>query len=144
MTSRFARTRRPEAGYSLLELMISTGILVVVTGSVFSLLNPAHGTFRAQPEVSDMQQRLRVAVESMQRDLFMAGGGTYQGAINGALVNYFAPILPHSVGTLAPGSPDNPNPRAITIMYVPPTNSQTSIATDMPNESHASVLLALT
>jgi type II secretory pathway pseudopilin PulG len=127
--------RRPDAGYSLLEMLVATGILVVVTGSIFGLLNPAQGTYRAQPEVSDMQQRLRVAVESMQRDLFMAGGGTYQGAINGSLLNYFAPILPHSVGTLAPGSPDDPNPQAITIMYVPPTNSQTSISNDMPNES---------
>ena len=126
---------KADAGFSLLEMMIATAIMVVVMGSVFSLLNPSQGTYRAQPEVSDMQQRLRVAVESMQRDLFMAGGGTYQGAINGALINYFSPILPHSVGTLVPGSPDNPNPQAITIMYVPPTTSQTTIRTDMPNES---------
>jgi hypothetical protein len=135
MTAASRVCRRFEAGYSLLELLISTSILVVVTGSIFGLLNPAQGTYRAQPEVSDMQQRLRVAVESMQRDLFMAGGGTYQGAINGSLLNYFSPILPHSVGTLAPGDPDLPNPQAITIMYVPPTNSQTTIRDDMPNES---------
>lgn len=134
MTRRSA-AHSAEAGFSLLEMLISTAILVVVTGSIFSLLNPAEGTYRAQPEVSDMQQRLRVAVESVQRDILMAGAGTYQGAINGALLNYFSPILPHSVGTLVPGSPDNPNPQAITIMYVPPTNSQTTIRTDMPNES---------
>jgi hypothetical protein len=102
---------------------------------VFSLLNPAQGTYRTQPEVSDMQQRLRVAVDALQRDLVMAGAGTYSGSINGALDNYFSPLLPHTVGTLVPGSPDQPNPAAITIMYVPPTNSQTSITTDMPNES---------
>jgi hypothetical protein len=136
MTSRHASpSRSAESGYSLLEMLIATGILVIVTGSIFGLLNPSQGTYRAQPEVSDMQQRLRVGVESIQRDLFMAGGGTYQGAINGALINYFAPVLPHSVGTLAPGSPDKPDPKAITIMYVPPTNSQTTIRTDMPNES---------
>ena len=72
-----------------------------VTASVFSLLNPAHGTFQAQPEVSDMQQRLRVAADTVQKDLVMAGAGIYSGIMVGTLDNYFAPILPHRVGTIA-------------------------------------------
>ena len=124
-----------EAGFSMIEMLIATAILVVVTGGIFSLINPAQGTFRAQPEVSDMQQRLRVAVDAIQRDLIMAGAGTYSGSGVGALGSFFSPILPHSVGTLVPGDPDNPDPTAITIMYVPPTSAQTTISTDMPNES---------
>jgi|GEM_PF-2034427 len=127
--------RRREAGFSLVEMMVATAILLAVTGGIFSLLNPSQGTYRAQPEVSDMQQRLRVAVDSLQRDLIMAGAGTYSGSAVGALGNFFAPILPHTVGTMVPGSPDNPNPSAITIMYVPPTAAQSTISTDMPNES---------
>jgi type II secretory pathway pseudopilin PulG len=126
---------RSEAGFSLLETMVSTAILVVIMGGIFSYLNPSQGTYRAQPEVSDMQQRLRVAVDALQRDLVMAGAGTYSGSGVGALGNFFSPLLPHSVGTLVPGSPDEPDPTAITIMYVPPTSAQTTIRTDMPNES---------
>ena len=127
--------RASDAGFSLIEMLVATAILLVVTGGIFSLLNPAHGTYRAQPEVSDMQQRLRVAVDDLQRDLVMAGAGTYSGPINGSLINYFAPLLPYTVGTIVAGSPDNPDPSAITIMYVPPTNSQTTIRDDMPQNS---------
>ena len=130
-----AGRRAPEAGFSMIEMLVATAILVVVTGGIFALINPAQGTFRAQPEVSDMQQRLRVAVDAIQRDLIMAGAGTYSGSAVGALGNFFSPILPHSVGTLVPGDPDNPDPTAITIMYVPPTSSQTTLSTSMPNES---------
>jgi len=35
-----------------------------VTAGVFTVLNPAQGTFQSQPEVSDMQQRVRVAVDT--------------------------------------------------------------------------------
>ena len=89
-----------EAGFTLFEMLVSTALIVVVTGSVFSLLNPSYGTFQAQPEVSDMQQRLRVAADTVQKDLVMAGAGTYSGIMVGTLDNYFAPILPHRVGTI--------------------------------------------
>ena len=55
------------------------------------------------------------------------------------LDNYFAPVLPHRVGTITPDAPGTFRANAlcpttcasaITIMYVPNTNSQTSIRTD--------------
>ena len=54
MTSRPPAHRR-DAGFSLVEMLIATTIMLAVTGGIFSLLNPAQGTYRAQPEVSDMQ-----------------------------------------------------------------------------------------
>ena len=47
-------------------------------------MNPAQGTFRVQPEVSDLQQRLRVGIDTLQKDLVMAGAGTYNGEAAGA------------------------------------------------------------
>ena len=57
----------------------------------------------------------------------MAGAGTYSGFMVGTLDNYFAPILPHRVGTIDPTRPGRSEPTAvsdrcasaITIMYVP-------------------------
>lgn len=136
--------RHAEAGFTLLEMLVSTALILVVTSTVFSLLNPSYGTFQAQPEVADMQQRLRVAADAVQKDLVMAGAGTYSGMMAGTLDSYFAPILPHRVGTInadAPGTfranplcPDTCS-SAITIMYVPTTMAQTTIRDDMPNES---------
>ena len=94
-----------EAGFTLFEMLIATGLIVLVTGGIFSMLNPSYGTFQAQPEVSDMQQRLRVASDTIQKDLVMAGAGTYSGNLVGTLDNYFAPVLPHRVGTITPDAP---------------------------------------
>lgn len=135
---------RSEAGFTLFEMLVSTGLIVLITGSVFSLLNPSYGTFQAQPEVSDMQQRLRVAADTVQKDLIMAGAGTYSGFMVGTLDNYFAPILPHRVGTISPDPAGSFRANAlcptkcataITIMYVPNTNAQTTIRDDMPTPS---------
>jgi prepilin-type N-terminal cleavage/methylation domain-containing protein len=139
-----AASRTSEAGFTLLEMLVATALIVVVTGGVFQLLNPSYGTFQAQPEVSDMQQRLRVAADTLQKDFVMAGAGTYSGAMVGSLDNYFAPILPHKVGTIAPDAPGTFNAnalcpgtcaQAVTIMYVPATMAQTSLRTDMPTPS---------
>jgi prepilin-type N-terminal cleavage/methylation domain-containing protein len=133
-----------EAGFTLIEMMVSMAILTVVVAGVFSLLNPAHGTYQAQPEVSDMQQRLRVAADSINKDLVMAGAGMYSGNMIGTLDAYFSPLLPHRVGTIAadPAGTFRANSQcpltcasAVTIMYVPTTTAQTTIRVDMPQPS---------
>jgi prepilin-type N-terminal cleavage/methylation domain-containing protein len=133
-----------DRGFTLVEMLVSMAIMMVVTASVFTLLNPTHGTFQAQPEASDMQQRLRVASDTLNKDLMMAGAGMYSGAMVGTLDAYFSPLLPHRVGTIAsdPAGTFRANPQcpltcasAVTIMYVPTTTAQTSISNDMPTPS---------
>ena len=41
-----------------------------------------------------MQQRVRVAVDTLTRDLTMAGAGAYIGGHVGPLIHYFAPVMP--------------------------------------------------
>lgn len=125
-----------EAGFSLMELLVATGIMVAATAAVFSLLNPAQGTFQAQPEVSDLQQRLRVATDSIQKDVVMAGAGTYSGSAAGALSYFFAPIVPYRLGTTSPDPPLTFKDDTITLVYVPSTAAQTSVAAQtMPQPS---------
>jgi type II secretory pathway pseudopilin PulG len=128
---------RSERGYSLVEMLVSTLIMLVVVGAVFGLVNPSTGTSRAQPEVSDMQQRMRVAVDTLYKDLVMAAAGPYQGATTGSLANFFAPILPYRSGQTGndPASGVYFRPDAITIIYVPHTAAQTTIRDPMPNVS---------
>jgi hypothetical protein len=122
------------AGFSLLELLIATMLLLVVTGAALRLINPAGNAIAAQPEAADLQQRLRVGVDALRRELLMAGAGTYTGSPVGPLGYVFAPILPHSVGTLVPGSPDHPDSAVITLLYVPFTPAQTTTSTDLTSE----------
>ena len=66
------RRLRSDSGYTITELIVSTGIMITVTGAIFGLMNPAQGSAQAQPEVADMQQRMRVAADAVQKDLIMA------------------------------------------------------------------------
>jgi hypothetical protein len=126
-----------ERGFSLIEVVVATAIMITVTGAVFSILNPSQGIFQAQPEVVDMQQRLRVGVDTLTKDLIMAGAGAYSGSQSGTLTGFFAPIQPFRQGSNA-AYDDGPGvykTNAITLFYVPSTSSQTTISQAMPNAS---------
>jgi hypothetical protein len=88
---------------SLVETLMAAAITITITGAVFSLVAPIEGTFQAQPEVADMEQRLRVAVDSLTRDLLAASA-----------------VLPYRAG---PANPDPPESfftdRITTILTTP-------------------------
>ena len=133
-----SRRHRGEAGFTLTELLISTAIMLTVTGAIFGLMSPAQGSAQAQPEVADMQQRMRVGSETIFRELVMAGAGPYQGPVTGSLLNFFAPILPRRTGrTDADPTRGTASVRtdAITLSYIPNTYSQTTISQAMPPQS---------
>ncbi len=131
------RVRDRQAGFSLVELMVSMAIMLGVTGTIFTLVNPSQGAFRVQPEAADMQQRMRVAADMLFKDLLMAGAGTYQGSASGALTNFFAPVLPFRTGLIDPDPAIGVfyRPDVISLMYVPNTVAQTTIRDDMPSDS---------
>ena len=143
---KIAAVRTHERGFTILEMLFSVAIMVSVTAAVFSLMDPAQGFFAAQPEISDMQQRVRIGVDALQKDLLMAGAGTYSGSRVGTLGNYMATILPDREGNITPDSPGTfkctttfcsalGGSDSITIMYVPPTVAQTTIRDAMPSNS---------
>lgn len=135
MTTNRLRSAR---GYTLLELLISTAIMVTVTGAIFTMMNPAQGSAQTQPEIADMQQRMRVSQEMLFKELVMAGAGVYQGQNTGSLINFFAPILPRRTGRISPDPTSGPNSfkeDAITLTYIPNTYSQTTIENSMPPQS---------
>ena len=117
----------------MIELLISTAIMMLITGVMLTLMGPVQGIFQAQPEVSDMQQRLRVGVDALAKDLIMAGAGTYVGPSAAALNSVFAPVLPYRVGDVNDDRARNVlyRPDTISIMYVPPSPSQTTTADAM-------------
>jgi prepilin-type N-terminal cleavage/methylation domain-containing protein len=124
---------RREHGFSMLEMLIAMSIMLVVTGSIFSMMNPTQGSFAAQPEVSDMQQRLRVGADALYKDLVMAGNGAYQGSYSGSLLYMFAPVMPFRQGTVNDDPPGTFKTDTITLVYIPPTFAQTSLASKSPS-----------
>jgi hypothetical protein len=129
------RRHSREHGFSLIEMTVSMGLMIVVTGSIFSLLNPGQGNFVAEPEVADMQQRTRLAADMLYKDLVMTGAGSYAGDNPMALSYFFAPVMPFRQGRLQDDPPGTFRSDAITLMMVPATTAQSSIAQPMPAKS---------
>ena len=86
-----------------------------------------------------MQQRLRVAAGTLYNDLVMAGAGPSRGANTGSLGHYFAPVLPYRQGTNHDDPPGSFRTDTITLMYVPPTFAQTTLATGGPGAVSADI-----
>ena len=52
-----------EAGYSIVELMIATGVSLAVLASALTLVGSVQSSFANESELADMQQRLRRSEE---------------------------------------------------------------------------------
>ena len=94
-----------------------------------ALINPTHSIFRAQPQVSDIQQRMRVAAGLLQKDLVMAGAGLHAGSASGGLISFFPPVLPYRVGRLRvdPSRGLYFRRDAVSLLYVPPAAAQAAL-----------------
>ena len=107
----------PADGFTVAELLIATAITFTVTLALLEVVDRARASFEAQPERSDMHQRLRVAVETLTRDLMQAGAGL------DPLIA--APVMPYRVGA-RDNDPDLGvlyRSDAVSILYVPPGES---------------------
>ena len=69
------RTRHPEAGFSLLELLVSMAIMLIVVGGVGQVMKDAMDGARAAKDMLDMNAHLRAAMDLIERDLLQAGQG---------------------------------------------------------------------
>jgi type II secretory pathway pseudopilin PulG len=83
---------------TLLETLVSMALSVAVSGAVLSLVAAGQTIARTQPEISDLQQRARVALQTLGRELRDAGAGMDRGALAGTLARYFPPVTPSADG----------------------------------------------
>ncbi|MBI2833127.1 MAG: hypothetical protein HYX76_01710 [Acidobacteria bacterium] len=132
-----------ESGFTLIEMVVSVGIMVLVTGAIFQMLGSNTNTFRAQPEVADMQQRLRVAADMISKDLMDAGAGPERGIGAGPLSLYFPPIRPGRTGATSPDGELTASANRISIVYVPQTRAQAVVASDLAMTTSDIVLRTL-
>jgi hypothetical protein len=129
---------KANAGFTLLEALVATAIVVSVTAAVMAVFNPVRGVFRSQPDAVELQQRLRMGIDALSHDLVNAGGGP-RGVEVGGLLNQFAAILPFRRGR-DPAIDDDAGvfrADAITILSVVPSAVQTTVRADMGNPSSA-------
>jgi hypothetical protein len=64
--------RSGAGGFSLVEVVVALGLTLVVTAAIVDLVGHSRRRFDAEPEAVDRQQRIRVAVDALYRDLLTA------------------------------------------------------------------------
>jgi len=68
-----AESNQGASGFSLIELTIAMVVTLIVSGAIFGLLTGGKNAFRREPELSDRQQNIRVAMDLIQKDIGNAG-----------------------------------------------------------------------
>src|SRR5438132_5241489 len=66
---------RGQAGYSMVELLVAMGTMVIVTGAAFSLIHGSLKFATSTYHMTDAEQGMRTAHEIINRDLTTAGDG---------------------------------------------------------------------
>jgi len=66
---------RPDAGFSLIELMVALVVTLIVSGAVYGLLTSGSSAFRKEPAMADRQANIRAAMDLIVGDLRGAGAG---------------------------------------------------------------------
>lgn len=66
---------RGQDGFSVIELIVATTIMLVVVGAVFSLMRDSMKVAMTTYEMTDAQQNLRISQEFINRDVMNAGDG---------------------------------------------------------------------
>lgn len=109
-----------QRGYTLVELLLSAAILLVIMGSVVSILQDGILRTPVLEEASDLQQRTRVAIDAISSDVRAAGAGLETGPLSW----YVAPLLPRS----SSAAPSIAVATSITVRYVPPGGARTRLS----------------
>ncbi|MFN2511991.1 MAG: PilW family protein [Pyrinomonadaceae bacterium] len=69
------KTIQNQQGFSIVEMVIASTVMLIVTASVFSLVKSSLSVTTANYELTEAQQSLRTAQEFINRDLMNAGDG---------------------------------------------------------------------
>jgi type II secretory pathway pseudopilin PulG len=97
-----------EDGFSLVELMVTLGILVLIVGTTLAALTQASQATQSVTMMADTQENLRAGLNYMVRDLVQAGESIPQGGIP----------LPNNAGAVSVNKPSPP-----TLAYTFPVTS---------------------
>jgi hypothetical protein len=99
-----------DRGFSLVESIVAIGLVVTVLGAIFELVEQSRRRFAAEPDIVDRQQRVRVAVETLFRDLLMARA-----------------VLPYRVPGTSPDPPGTFKDDEVTIVSVRPAGEDDAV-----------------
>jgi hypothetical protein len=133
--------RVDESGFTIVEVLVAMGITLSVMGGALTIVSGFQVGFGTEGERADGQQRLRVAVNALSRDLSMAGTGPFEGARAGPLGFSVASVFPFRQGATRADPPGTVRRDVVTVAYVPAaTAAQATIRLPMPASSGAAFI----
>lgn len=103
-------------GFGLIELLVATAILLVLAGSLLTIAMPSHQGFRVQPAAIEVQQRLRVGVDTLTYSLLHAGAGPVSPPLGLPLGATVPCLLPYRVGLRRADLPGQYHEEVLTVM----------------------------
>ena len=131
---------RSSRGFTLAELLVTVGLMSIIVAAMAMLVANTERLATSQSNVVDAQQRARVIAETLGRDLRLVGAGVDRGAMSGPLSRSFSPIWPRRVGRIQEDSVSTARNDAITLVHVPDTTLQTTLALGQTPSSGSIVL----
>ena len=106
-----------DAGYTIVELVVATAVLLVAATGFARLLDSSAARSTLWNESADLHQRARVAGETLTTLLGRAGAGTSIGPLH----HFFAAVDPRR-------RPGSVSARAVTIRSIPPGAARSRLA----------------
>jgi len=79
-------------GFSLIEVLVSFGILIIVFAGVFAVLNVGQMNFGTGMASLDLQQQARQAMDGMTREIRQSKPGNITINPDGGAINFTVPI----------------------------------------------------
>jgi prepilin-type N-terminal cleavage/methylation domain-containing protein len=67
--------REGQAGFSLVELLVAITVTAIISAAIYGLMFSGQASFRRDPELTERQQNIRVAMDVIQRDIASGGMG---------------------------------------------------------------------
>jgi prepilin-type N-terminal cleavage/methylation domain-containing protein len=124
---------RSESGFSLVEVLIAMAAFATALMPMLYVAGAGQRLARSQPEASDLQQRVRVAVDKMQRDLALAGAGPLHGPLAGRMSAYVPALVPARTGLRSPDAAVSVFDDRVSLLYVPEGAGSVALAKTMAN-----------
>jgi len=106
------RTLRGESGFTLAEVLVSTFILLIISGAVFRILADVQQTASYQTEIQAVLDNSRVAMEIVENHLRQAGNDPLQTSLVGLTIVSPTEVQVRSdlTGSAGPTYPDKGDP----------------------------------
>ena len=123
------------AGFTLLEVLVATGIVLLLAAGVLMVAIPSHGSFRLQPAALNIQQRVRTAADSLQGAVLTAGSGPVNHVFGLPLGAVVPSLLPYRIGLRRADPPGTFRSDVLTSLRAEPRMAAAGIAAEFQGAS---------